>query len=240
LKHKIRSFIRVLIVGTMFVTAIRGTWGVGLQVVALVVFLTAYREAAADWLRNCLSEAPTPQTDQGRGETAFHEAGHAVVGWVLPGACKPNSASILQTAGENGRVDCEERSGDPPDIQSALDELASWQAGYAAEQEFGCRSNAGCHEDLMRATELATQMVCEWGFSAALGRRHYDPASDMLTEEIRAKINAEIDRFLADGETLARKTVREHHDAVGRVAGLLLQHGKIDRKQLQAAIENGA
>jgi len=239
MRTKIRPFIRSLIITTAFAAAIMGYVGVGLQVIAIVVFLTAYRKKAAQWLCDVFEpHEATPQTEAGRDQTSYHEAGHAVVGWVLPGAYKPRSASIIPNGEENGSVRIESRSGDPPDLQAALEELASWFAGAAAEEEFGKRSNAGCAEDLARATSWVQQMVCEWGFSGKLPRRSYDGESGLLTGEILTVINAEMDRFLADGEALARKTVKEHRDTIGCVAALLRQHGTLDESQLRAAIES--
>src|SRR5689334_12719441 len=100
----LRSF-RALIVAGAYVYAISGFLGVGIQVCAIAIFLTAYRKPLADRLASVLSDdgsGVTKQTDAGRSATAFHEAGHAVVGWVLPGACKPKRASIAQNEEENG------------------------------------------------------------------------------------------------------------------------------------------
>lgn len=236
---KIFRLIRILIVLAALAYAIDGSLGVGAQVVAIVVFLTAYREKAADRLRACFAGKPEPvlqQTEKGRGQTAYHEAGHAVAGWYLPGASKPKSASILPTSESNGRVDCEDLSSDPMDLEAAVDELAAWFAGAAAEREFGCRIDAGHAEDLAEATDLARLMVCEWSFSGRLPRRRYDPGSGLLTEDIRRIINEEIDRFLELGEQRAIETVKAYHDKIGCVAALLLQHGTLNRVQLEAAL----
>ena len=237
MRTKLFTLFRDAFVTTVLAGLIVGVGGVGVQVVAIVILLTAFREPAADWLRACYADPVKilPRTDRGRSQTAFHEAGHAVVGWVLPGADKPRSASIRPNAEEDGRVDCDDRR-DPHDLLSAIDELAAWFAGAAAEREFGSPDNSGCWEDLERATAFARRMVCEWGFSGKLAKRRYDPDSGLLTEEILTTINAEIDRFLGMGEQLAIKTVKEHHDTIGCVAALLLQQETLDAAKLQAAI----
>ena len=241
MRTKFFPALRNLAVTATFAYLISGELGVGMQAVAIVIALTAFREPAAAWLRACYAEPEkiAPQSDEGRSATAFHEAGHAVVGWVLTGANKPRRATIVPNAEDNGSVDFHERR-DPYDLLSALDELAAWFAGSAAQQEFGRAHDSGASEDIERATELATRMVCEWGFSGKLQKRRYDLDSGTLTEETLAIINAEIDRFLEEGEKLAVKTVKAHRDRIGCVAALLMRDETLDEKTLRAAIESAA
>jgi hypothetical protein len=239
--QKFLSCAKALVATAFLIFVANGRFGVGAQVIVLVVFLTAYRKKAAGMLRAFLEGEPDdrlpPETEAGRSRTAFHEAGHVVVSQVLPCGWKPMRASIVPDRDSNGRVDHDMESRDVMDMESALNQLACHFAGAAAEREFCTpRETAGKAGDLAQATDLAERMVCEWGFSGKLPRRRYDPESNMLTEEIIGTINAEIDRFLEMGEALAEKTVKAHRDAIGRVAALLLQHGTLDRKALQAAL----
>ncbi|HTK59964.1 MAG TPA: hypothetical protein VL283_02055 [Candidatus Baltobacteraceae bacterium] len=241
--HKLFFHARVLIALAILAVAINGNFGTGFQVAALVILLTAYRKNAARALRSFFEDEeqrrPPPQTEAGRSRTAFHEAAHAVVGWVLPTQRKPSGASIEPDDDSLGRVHHLLESRDVHDMETALNELAIMFAGSAAEREFCTpKSTAGWAGDLDMATQLAERMVCEWGFSGKLPRRRYDPCSGLLTEEILKIINEEIDRFLEMGEALALKTVKAHHDAVGRVAALLMQFGSLDQAKLRAAIEN--
>lgn len=239
MSKNIRSLIRVLppimVVGTM----LSGWLGLGFQAIGVVILMTAYRQELADSFRRLMADEPPAgpvMTEQGKSVVAFHEAGHAVVGWVLPGPGKPHSATIKSSGETNGRVVNTHRSSDSWTLEIAINQLAFWYAGWAAEKEFGLVQSMGWKGDLAYATNLARRMVCEWGFSGKLPRRHYDVESGLLTEEILTIINAEIDRFLQEGERRAIKAAKEHHDAIGRVAGLLLQHETLDAKQLREAI----
>jgi cell division protease FtsH len=240
MSKKLRSLIRAVVWCVPLAAAIYGRFGLGVQVVAIVVVMTAFREDLAGFLRALFEDRGErlEQSESGKSLTAFHEAGHAVVGWVLPGGTKPQSVTIRQTDTSNGHVISAIRTSDSWSIDDAIDQLALWFAGAAAECEFGHGQSTGWQEDLVEATSLAKKMVCEWGFSGKLKSRYYDTDSGMLTEEILEIINAEIDRFLELGERLAAKTVKEHRDTIGRVAGLLLQHETLNQAKLKAAIEN--
>ena len=239
MSKKILSLIRALPAIVLAAVTVSGYLGLGLQAIGVVVLLTAYREDLARILRRALSEKheQPPLSEHGKSVSAFHEGGHSVVGWILPGADKPYYATIQQTERTNGHIEVRRRSSDPPDLGAAIDHLALLYAGAAAEREFGLVQSAGWSSDLNEATHLAKRMVCEWGFSGKLAHRRYDTRDGLLTKEILVIINAEIDRFLGLGEELAIKTVKEHRDKIGRVAALLLQYGTLDEAKLSAAIE---
>ena len=237
---KLHSFFRILAGGAVIVLFLSGAFGLGFQAIGVVVLMTAYRHRLAGAVRALLDEQdyapPPPQSEKGRGQTAFHEAGHVVVGWVLSCGRTPVSASIRQDGDSNGRVTWRHLTSDAENIEEALNGIASCLGGIAGEKAFGYPETASRRNDLRQATDIATRMVCEWGFSGKLATRRYDPEDGLLTEEILKTINAEIDRFVQEGERRAHMAAKEHHDAIGRVAGLLLQHVTLDWKQLREAI----
>lgn len=240
MKQKLLSFARLLVVGVVVILSLIGEFGIGFQVVAIVVLMTAYRREWGRKLRDAFDDEPLPpplpQSEAGRSVSAFHEAGHAVIGWVLPGPRLPYHATIRPVHDANGFVKWKRKSSDAFGLDAALNELASIFGGAAAEREFRHPENIGWRGDLEQATDFARRMVCEWGFSGKLAPRHYDVESGLLTAEILETINAEIDRFLKEGMERALKAAKEHRDAIGRVAGMLLQHETLDEKRLREAI----
>lgn len=243
MSKKLLSRIRYVICGAALAAALIGWLGLGFQAMAVVVLMTAYRENLADGVRRAFADEapppPLPQSESGRSVSAFHEAGHAVVGWILPGPRKPYHATIRQSHDSNGYVKWRRATSDAFGLEAALNELAALFGGIAGEREFRCLENIGQRGDLEQATDFARRMVCEWGFSAKLPRRRYDVESGLLTAETLTIINAEIDRFLQEGEDRALKTAKQNRDAIGRVAALLLQHETLDEKQIREAVESG-
>lgn len=237
---KILSFLRVVPTAACVVVAVSGMLGVGLQAIAVVVLVSAYHRDWAHWLRRAWAEehVPIPQSKEGRSLSAFHEAGHAVVGWVLPCSRKPYLATIRQDGNTNGHVRWRALTSDPVDLETAINEIAMCFGGFAAEKEFGLAENGGKDSDLEQATDIATRMVCEWGFSGKLAHRRYDIRSGLMTPELRTTINAEIDRFMLLGEERALKTAKAHREAIGRLAALLLEHETLTERQIRDAMES--
>jgi cell division protease FtsH len=98
---------------------------------------------------------------------------------------------------------------------------------------------------LLSATELATHMVREWGFSAALGPISYGPegpsrdnpfAGRPYAEETQRSIDQEVARLLRDAEVAAAGLLRGHRATLDRVIGLLLDRETIDGSELAAIV----
>jgi len=95
------------------------------------------------------------------------------------------------------------------------------------------------------ATELATHMVREWGFSAKVGPISYGPegpsrdnpfAGRPYAEETQRSIDQEVARLLREAEDTATSLLREHREALDRVIGLLLERETINGADLAAVV----
>ena len=105
--------------------------------------------------------------------------------------------------------------------------------------------STGSASDLAGATELATHMVREWGFSATVGPISYGPegpsrdnpfAGRPYAEETQRSIDQEVARLLRAAEDTATKLLRGHRQTLDRVIGLLLERETIDGSDLAAIV----
>jgi cell division protease FtsH len=123
--------------------------------------------------------------------------------------------------------------------------LAVRLGGRAAEIIILAEPSTGSASDLAGATELATHMVREWGFSAKVGPVSYGPegpsrdnpfAGRPYAEETQRSIDQEVARLLREAEDTATSLLRGHRDTLDRVVGLLLERETIDGADLAAIV----
>jgi cell division protease FtsH len=123
--------------------------------------------------------------------------------------------------------------------------LAIRLGGRAAEILVLAEPSTGSASDLAGATELATHMVREWGFSAKVGPISYGPegpsrdnpfAGRPYAEETQRSIDQEVARLLREAEDTATGLLRGHRDTLDRVVGLLLERETIDGADLAAIV----
>jgi cell division protease FtsH len=177
---------------------------------------------------------------------AVHEAGHALVAILSEHADPVAKVTILPrgaTLGVTEQLPETERHLYP---QSHLtDSLAVRLGGRAAEIVVLAEPSTGASNDLLSATELATRMVREWGFSATVGPIGYGPegptrdnpfAGRPYAEETQRSIDREVARLLREAEVTATKLIRENRDLLHQIIDLLLERETIDGKDLAAIV----
>jgi cell division protease FtsH len=115
--------------------------------------------------------------------------------------------------------------------------------GRAAEILVLGEPSTGASNDLAGATDLATRMVREWGFSTEVGPIGYGPegpsrdnpfAGRPYAEETQRAIDTEVARLLREAEVRATDVLRAHLDTLGRVVELLLERETVDGSDLAA------
>lgn len=177
---------------------------------------------------------------------AVHEAGHALVAVLSPHADPVAKVTILPRGAALGVTE------QLPDSERHLyseshltDSLAVRLGGRAAEIVVLSEPSTGASNDLLAATDLATHMVREWGFSAAVGPISYGPegpsrdnpfAGRPYAEETQRSIDQEVARLLREAETGATELIRANLDALHRVIDLLLERETIDGADLEAIV----
>ena len=123
------------------------------------------------------------------------------------------------------------------------DTLAVRLGGRAAEILVLGEPSTGASNDLAGATDLATRMVREWGFSTEVGPIGYGPegpsrdnpfAGRPYAEETQRAIDTEVARLLREAEVQATDVLHAHLDTLGRVVELLLERETVDGADLAA------
>ncbi|MFT5326564.1 MAG: cell division protease FtsH [Planctomycetaceae bacterium] len=170
-----------------------------------------------------------------RRMTAYHEAGHALLGWYLPEADEVHKVSIIPRGRALGVTQFQ------PDEerfhigeQRLHQQLAMMLAGRAAEKMEFDEYSAGAEDDIKRATQIARGMVAHWGMSDAIGPVAYRQGehhpflgkeiheSREFSEETAHLIDQEIKRFLHAAQKQATEVLMEHRAELDCVSEALL------------------
>ena len=183
-------------------------------------------------------------TEEERRMIAYHEAGHAVAGAFSATADPLHKISIVprtQSMGVTQQLPERERYIYPKEYM--LDRLGVMMGGRAAESIVFETSTSGAENDLKQATQLARQMVQDWGMSEAFQHMALGGRSQQvfLGEEIAQRreyseatayeIDKEIQRLLAAAYERTQGLLTEHREALDRLAEALLEHEEIEGRQ---------
>ncbi len=175
---------------------------------------------------------------------AVHEAGHALVANLSEHADPVAKVTILPRGAALGvteQLPISERHLYPESYLT--DTLAVRLGGRAAEILVLGEPSTGASNDLAGATDLATRMVREWGFSTEIGPIGYGPegpsrdnpfAGRPYAEETQRAIDTEVARLLRESELRATAVLCAHRDTLDRVVDLLLERETIDGSDLAA------
>ncbi len=177
---------------------------------------------------------------------AVHESGHALVAMLSEHADPVAKVTILPRGAALGVTEQLPESERHLYPQSYLtDALAVRLGGRAAEIVVLGEPSTGAADDLAGATDLATRMVREWGFSTEVGPIGYGPegpsrdnpfAGRPYAEETQRSIDREVAKLLREAESRATTLLRENLDTLGRVIDLLLERETIDGADLAAIV----
>jgi cell division protease FtsH len=184
-------------------------------------------------------------SDEEKRNTAYHEAGHALVAKLVPGADPVHKVTIIprgMALGLTQQVPTEDRYSAS---RSRLEnDLAIFFGGRAAEEIVLGQVTTGAGNDIERATDLARKMVCEWGMSEKLGPmtfgskeeniflgRDFNQASG-YSESTAQEIDAEIRGFVSRGYERARKLLTDNLEALHKIALALLDREVLDSNEI--------
>lgn len=189
-------------------------------------------------------------SDENMRVVAYHEVGHAVVAHCTPDGEPVHEVSIIprgRAAGYTRML--------PSDTyenvtrHKLLDMIAVYLGGRAAEALFLSDVSTGAQNDLMRATEIARQIVTEYGMSDVIGPVYLAGEQEVFvgksfgharnfSEDVAAKIDSEIRRIMDEQNDRALKILDEHRDGVERVAAVLREKEQITGEEFAALFEN--
>jgi cell division protease FtsH len=185
-----------------------------------------------------------------KAHTAYHEAGHAVVAYVLEHADPVHKVTILPTGmalGMTQQMPIEERYSH--DREYLSDSLSVFMGGRVAEEiVFGSKST-GAQNDLVRATEIARRMVREWGMSDRIGPMAWGSegavflGEDLVhtrdySDETARVIDEEVERILRDQEARTHATLTEYRGGLVAVAEALLARETVDGEEVAKLVDD--
>ena len=185
-----------------------------------------------------------------RKNTAFHEAGHAIVAHLLPHLDKVHQISIIPSGralGYTMSLPAEDKYSVYK--QELKEQIAELLAGRVAEAIVFGDISGGASNDIKRATAIARKMVTELGMSDTLGPVLYGTGESEVflgrdfssgknySEEVSAKIDAEVKALLDEGYATAKQLLTDKREKLDFIAEFLLKFEMMDGDQFAAAMD---
>jgi cell division protease FtsH len=185
-------------------------------------------------------------SEEERKITAYHELGHALVGYFLENTDEVHKLSIVGRGQALGYTISLPREDRYLTTKSALmDRLAMSLGGRAAEELVFHEVTTGAADDLEKVTSTAKQMVMRFGMSEKLGPRVLGRNHDMpflgremaaepdYSEEMAREIDDEIRRVIEEAHDRAKNVLREHIDQLHQLSAILIERETIDKDQFE-------
>ncbi|MCL4167679.1 UNVERIFIED_CONTAM: hypothetical protein GTU68_058659, partial [Idotea baltica] len=167
--------------------------------------------------------------------TAYHEAGHAIIGLKVPDHDPVYKVTIIprgRALGVTMFLPEEERfSHSKESLESQISTLFGGR--IAEEMIFGKDSvTTGASNDIERATDIAHNMVTKWGLSEKLGPLTYSEEQEQMSDETAKLIDNEVRTFIDRNYDRAETILREHLDILHLMAEALIKYETIDSDQI--------
>jgi cell division protease FtsH len=180
-----------------------------------------------------------------RRNTAYHEAGHALVAKLTPGADPVHKVTIIprgMALGLTQQVPLDDRHTYSKDF--LLGQLTILFGGRAGEELVLGHMTTGAGNDIERATEMARKMVCEWGMSEKLGPMTFGKKEEEIflgrdftqrvdySETTAVQIDAEVRRIILEAYERAKLLLRRNLEALHKMAEALLEREVLDGAEI--------
>jgi cell division protease FtsH len=189
-------------------------------------------------------------SEKERKITAYHEMGHALVGYYLEGTDEVHKISIVsrgQALGYTISLPAEDRY--LTTKGTLMDQMAMTLGGRAAEELVFNEVTTGAANDIERITSTAKQMIMRFGMSEKLGPRVLGRNHDMpflgremgaepdYSEEIAKEIDDEIRRVIEEAHDKATTVLREHMEELHKLSAILIERETIDKSQFERLLQ---
>ena len=185
-------------------------------------------------------------SDEEKRVTAIHEAGHALLAVKLPQADPIHKVTIIprgMALGLTQQLPIDEKLNYSREY--LMDRIAIMLGGRIAEELTIGSVTTGAGNDFERATELARQMVCEWGMSESLGPLTFGKKEEQIflgreiaqhqdySEDTALQIDKEVKNIILTNYTRAQELLSEHKKHVLEIADALLARESLDAEQVE-------
>lgn len=181
--------------------------------------------------------------------TAYHEAGHALAAHYSKHADPVHKVSIIsrgQAGGYTIKLPTEDRH--MHSYSEFLDDMVVLLGGYAAEKFVFKELTTGATSDLKKITDMAKQLVTQYGMSKSLPPRTYGEREEMIflgkeiseqkdySEKTQEKIDTEVDAYISEALKRVNEILEKNKDMLDRVAGALLKREVLEREEFEEIV----
>jgi len=189
-------------------------------------------------------------TEKEKKNTAYHEAGHALVAYLLPGTDPLHKVTIIprgQALGVTMQLPEDDKHTYPR--QYLVNNLAIMMGGRVAEEICLGEMTTGAGNDIERATETARKMVCEWGMSEKMGPLTYGSKEEQIflgrdfntqknfSDETAKLIDLEVKALVMGGYNTAVDLLTNNRESLEKLSLALLEHETLDLKEITIIID---
>jgi cell division protease FtsH len=188
-------------------------------------------------------------SDEEKRNTAYHEAGHALVAKLLPGADPIHKVTIIprgMALGLTQQLPMDEKYTYPREY--LLTNLVILFGGRVAEELVLEQTTTGAGNDIEKATDLARRMVCEWGMSEKLGPMTFGKKEEEIflgrdftqktdySKSTAVEIDAEVRRIILESYDRAKDLLKTNLRLLHKVAEKLLEKEVLDGSEIDALV----
>jgi len=188
-------------------------------------------------------------SDEEKRNTAYHEAGHALVAKLLPGADPIHKVTIIprgMALGLTQQLPMDEKHTYPREY--LLNNLVILFGGRVAEELVLEQMTTGAGNDIEKATDLARRMVCEWGMSEKLGPMTFGKKEEEIflgrdftqkvdySKSTAIAIDSEVRRIIQESYQRAKDLLKTNLRLLHKVAEKLLEKEVLDGSEIDAIV----
>ncbi len=181
--------------------------------------------------------------------TAYHEAGHALVAHMSKHADPVHKISIIsrgQAGGYTIKLPTEDKH--MHSYSEFIDDMAVLLGGYAAEKFIFKELTTGATSDLKRATDLAKELVTQYGMSKTLGPRTFGEREEMIflgkeiserkdySESTQEKIDKEVADFVSGAYKTAKEILEKNKDVLEKITQALLDKEVLEKEEFEKIV----
>ena len=189
-------------------------------------------------------------SDEEKRTTAYHEAGHALIAKLLPGADPIHKVTIIprgMALGLTQQLPMDEKYTYPREY--LLNNLVILFGGRVAEELVLEQTTTGAGNDIEKATDLARRMVCEWGMSEKLGPMTFGKKEEEIflgrdftqktdySKSTAVEIDAEVTRIIQESYHRAKELLTTNLRLLKKIAEQLLEKEVLDGLEIDAIVK---
>lgn len=191
-------------------------------------------------------------SDKEKRLTAYHEGGHTIVGMLLEHTNPVHKVTIIPRGRAGGyTLSLPKEDKYYATRSEMLDELKVLLGGRVAEALVLKEISSGASNDLQRATQLARQMICEYGMSENIGPVTFGHRQDQVflgrdiardkdySEEVAAEIDKEVRSFMEDAYAATEKLLSDNIDKLHVIAKALMEKETLEEEEINQLVKYG-